>query len=184
MDPDFPVTINAVSGYTGGGKQLIAQMEDIANPEHIDTAFHLYALQLRHKHVPEIMARSGLSRRPIFTPGVARFRQGMLVCIPVHLDQLNGQQTLASVHAVLSKHYIGQDIVTVAAADTQATHIRPEDFAGLDTMMLHVLGDSSAGHVNLVAQLDNLGKGASGAAVQNLSLMLENLHQSARTMAV
>ena len=88
MQNDAALSINAVSGYTGGGKNLIAQMEDSSRDDHIETAFHLYALSLNHKHLPEIMSRSGLTKKPIFSPSVGRFRQGMLVCIPVHLEQL------------------------------------------------------------------------------------------------
>lgn len=172
MRRDFPVTINAVSGYTGGGKQLIAQMEDASNEDHIDTSYHLYALGMKHKHVPEIMMRCGLAKRPVFTPAVARFAQGMLVSIPLHLDQLENAPGAGEIHSVLKKHYAGQDVVEVMPPDTDTAHIRPEDMAGLDTMRLYVLGDEDTGHANLVAQLDNLGKGASGAAVQNLDLML------------
>ena len=174
MAADFPVTINAVSGYTGGGKQLIAQMEDPQHEAHIATSFHLYALTLNHKHVPEIMDRSGLTRQPLFVPSVARFPQGMLVSIPLHLSMLNHGATAQSVHTALQSHYEGQDIVTVAepGATEKIGQIRPEDYAGSDNMALHVLSNDEAGHVNLVAQLDNLGKGASGAAVQNLDLMI------------
>ena len=173
MSPDCHVTINAVSGYTGGGKGLIAQMEDVSNDKHIDTSYHSYALGLTHKHVPEIMKRSGLSRRPIFTPAVGRYRQGMLVSIPLHLDQLD-YATVETVRGALEVHYDGCEFVTVANGQqcAEAVHIRPEDYAGRDDMRLWVFGSNETGHINLVAQLDNLGKGASGAAVQNLDLML------------
>ncbi len=174
MKSDFPVTINAVSGYTGGGKQLIAQMEDASHQDHIKTSYHLYALGLEHKHVPEIMTHSGLTRRPVFTPSVGRFAQGMLVSIPLHLDELNGSASIGSVHSVLKDHYADQDIVEVVTleAASKSAKICPEDLADTDIMKLYVLGSEGTGHVNLVAQLDNLGKGASGAAVQNLNLML------------
>ncbi|MDJ0614626.1 MAG: N-acetyl-gamma-glutamyl-phosphate reductase [Rhizobiaceae bacterium] len=173
MSPECIVTINAVSGYTGGGKQLIAQMEDEANEKHIDTSFHLYALGLQHKHVPEIMVRSGLKKRPLFMPSVGRFAQGMLVSIPLHLEQLS-YATADTVRGALEVHYDGCEYVTVASKEeaAEAGHIRPEDFAGRDDMKLWVFSNEEAGHVNLVAQLDNLGKGASGAAVQNLNLLL------------
>ncbi|MFZ1814534.1 MAG: N-acetyl-gamma-glutamyl-phosphate reductase [Rhizobiaceae bacterium] len=174
LPPQYPVTINAVSGYTGGGKQLIAQMEDASREDHIASATYLYALSLSHKHVPEIMLRSGLKRRPVFTPNVARYAQGMLVNIPIHLDLLNGEPQLADVHAMLSEHYGGQDAVEVAALDYSAAlaRIDPEELRGTDRMRLYVLGTPGAGQVNLVASLDNLGKGASGAAVQNMEIML------------
>lgn len=173
MSKDLPVSINAVSGYTGGGKALIAQMEDDQRDDHIETAFHAYALGMKHKHVPEIMVRSGLEKRPIFIPSVGRFRQGMLVSIPLFLDTLKGA-VQGSVREVLEKHYEGREFVNVASAEDcdNASHIRPEDHAGRDDMRLWVFENRDAGHVNLIAQLDNLGKGASGAAVQNLNLML------------
>ncbi|MEM9279162.1 MAG: N-acetyl-gamma-glutamyl-phosphate reductase [Pseudomonadota bacterium] len=173
MPKDCMVTINAVSGYTGGGKNLIAQMEDESRDDHIETAFHLYALTLNHKHVPEIITRSGLTKRPLFMPGVGRFPQGMLVSIPLHLEQLQ-YASADTVRGALEVRYDGGDFVSVASKQECASvsHIRPEDFAGRDDMKLWVLGGEDTGHINLVAQLDNLGKGASGAAVQNLNLML------------
>lgn len=170
---DLPVTINAVSGYTGGGKQLIAQMEDASHEEHIATSFHLYAMSLQHKHVPEIMVRTGLEKRPLFMPSVVRFAQGMLVSIPLHLEQLK-YSSVATVRGALEIHYDGCEFVSVASEKEThlTTQVRPEDYANRDDMKLWVFGDDDLGHVNLVAQLDNLGKGASGAAVQNLNLSL------------
>jgi N-acetyl-gamma-glutamyl-phosphate reductase len=171
---DYPLTINAVSGYSGGGKQLIAQMEDGSRADAITANLFAYALTLQHKHVAEIITRSGLTRRPIFTPNVGRFAQGMLVHVPLHLDMLNGVQTAATIHAALVAHYARQNVVQVVAMDIAEGMVRldPEALNGTNVMKLHVFGDASTGHVNLVAQLDNLGKGASGAAVQNLDLML------------
>ena len=174
LPADYPVTINAVSGYTGGGKQMIAQME---NPEADDaiTANHFaYALTLAHKHVPEIVTRSGLSRRPIFTPSVGRFAQGMLVNVPLFTDLMSGAPSMAAVHAALAAHYTGQNVVEVVppAVGTALPRIDAEEMTGTDRMKLYVLGTEGKGQVNLIASLDNLGKGASGAAVQNLNLML------------
>ena len=120
------------------------------------------------------MSRGGLTRRPIFAPAVARFPQGMLVSIPLHLDTLAPSASKVAIHSALTNHYSGQKVVEVASLleESEITKICPEDFSGLDTMKLYVLGGEETGHVNLVAQLDNLGKGASGAAVQNLNLML------------
>jgi len=170
---DLAVTINAVSGYTGGGKQLIAQMEDDAHAQHIATSFHLYAMTLQHKHVPEIMSRSGLEKRPLFMPSVARFPQGMLVSIPLHLEQLQ-YASIDTVRGALEVHYDGMEFVRVAGIQETAStlQVMPEDYANRDDMKLWVFGNEHAGHVNLIAQLDNLGKGASGAAVQNLDLLL------------
>jgi N-acetyl-gamma-glutamyl-phosphate reductase len=174
MAADFPVTINAVSGYSGGGKVMIAQMEDPAREDAITAPIFAYALTLKQKHVPEIMSRSGLTRRPIFTPSVGRYMQGILLHVPLHLDMLNNVPDAARVHACLADHYAGQDVVQVVPLSDSASMVRldPEGVNGTNIMRLHVFGDASTGHVNLVAQLDNLGKGASGAAVQNLGLMV------------
>ena len=174
MASECPITINAISGYTGGGKQLISQMEDKSNPDHIETAFHLYAMNMQHKHVPEIIERVGLSKRPIFMPSVARFSQGMLVSIPLHQENFSNS-SVKTVRDTLEIHY--QDCAFVKVASFEETvevkTLKPEDYANRDDMKLWVFGDDENGHVNLVAQLDNLGKGASGAAVQNLNLILD-----------
>jgi N-acetyl-gamma-glutamyl-phosphate reductase len=174
MTPDYPVTINAVSGYTGGGKGLIAQMEDATRADSISSNFYVYGLTLAHKHVPEIITRAGLSRRPVFSPSVGRYAQGMIVQLPLHLDLLAGNPSLEDVHAALAAHYAGQDIVTVVPLDKSVglTRLDPEELNGTDRMELFVFGMPGTGQINLAARLDNLGKGASGAAVQNLNLML------------
>lgn len=174
LPADYPVTINAVSGYTGGGKQMIAQMENPEADDAIAANHFAYALTLAHKHVPEIVTRSGLSRRPIFTPSVGRFAQGMLVNVPLFTDLMSGAPSMAAVHAALAAHYAGQDIVEVVppAEGTALPRIDAEEMTGTDRMRLYVLGTEGKGQVNLIASLDNLGKGASGAAVQNLNLML------------
>lgn len=174
--PDgYPVTVNAVSGYTGGGKQLIAQMEDKAHPEHLAANNFLYGLMLKHKHVPEMTVHGQLDRAPLFAPSVGRFAQGMIVQLPLFLEDLaGGHQSLESVHAALATHYAGQSIVTVVPLEKSAglARIDAEELVGQDTMKLYVFGTPGGAHVNLVAVLDNLGKGASGAAVQNMDLML------------
>jgi len=174
LPADYPLTINGVSGYTGGGKQMIAQMEDASLDDAITAPYFAYALTLAHKHVPEIVNRAGLARRPIFTPAVGRFAQGMLVSVPLHLDLMTGTPSMAQVHAVLAAQYEGSEIVEVAALSDAAALARldPEEMRDTDRMKLYVCGTEGAGHVNLVASLDNLGKGASGAAVQNLGLMI------------
>ena len=174
LPADYPVTINAVSGYTGGGKQMIAQMEDVNAPDHISAPHFAYALTLAHKHVPEIMARGGITRRPVFTPAVGRFAQGMLVNIPLFADLMPGVPEIADIHGVLSAHYAGQDIVEVVPLAESAGLLRIDatEMAGSDRMKLYVTGTPGGGQFNLIASLDNLGKGASGAAVQNLDLMI------------
>ncbi len=173
LGADYPLTINAVSGYSGGGKQMIAQIEDHCRDDHIAYPYFTYALTLQHKHVPEIVARAGLTREPVFTPSVGRFAQGMLVNVPLHLD-LMPHASMASIHQCLSDHYRGQDVVTVAplAAIGGGTRLTPEEMVGTDRMKLYVCGTDGEGRANLIASLDNLGKGASGAAVQNMDIML------------
>ncbi|WP_420409036.1 N-acetyl-gamma-glutamyl-phosphate reductase [Hoeflea sp.] len=175
LPADYPVTINAVSGYTGGGKQLIAQMEDATRDDAITASHFAYALTLAHKHVPEIVVRGGLSRKPIFTPAVGRFPQGMLVNVPLHLDLLNGGASVETVFQALSEHYAASEIVEVAGPAEAAAAVRldPEELKGSDRLKIYVCANEDAGQVNLVASLDNLGKGASGAAVQNLGLMIK-----------
>ena len=162
---DAPITINATSGYSGGGRQMIEAHEAQGGP-----AYELYALGLDHKHVPEVMLHGGLSRRPVFVPSVGHFRQGMLVSIPLHLDTLPGHVCAADLTHALAAHYAGSTGVRVV--QTGETRLRPEALAGTDAMELRVCADEANNHAVLVARLDNLGKGASGAAVQNLRLML------------
>jgi N-acetyl-gamma-glutamyl-phosphate reductase len=175
LPSDYPVTINAVSGYTGGGKQMIAQMEDASREDAIAANHFAYALTLAHKHVPEIMKHGGITRRPIFTPAVGRFAQGMLVNVPLFTDMMIGAPSMASIHAALAAHYAGQSVVEVIAPSdgTAMPRIDAEALRDTDQMKLYVLGNAHLGQINLIASLDNLGKGASGAAVQNLDLMLK-----------
>jgi N-acetyl-gamma-glutamyl-phosphate reductase len=165
IPPDHPVTINAVSGYSGGGRQMIEAHEREGGP-----AFELYALGLDHKHVPEIELHGGLTRRPIFVPSVGHFAQGMLVSIPLHLDALPGHPTGADLNAALERHYAG--CAHVRVQPDQATRLVPDALDGTDLLDLRVYLGGSGRQAVLVARLDNLGKGASGAAVQNLRLML------------
>ncbi|MCO5065771.1 MAG: N-acetyl-gamma-glutamyl-phosphate reductase [Rhizobiaceae bacterium] len=178
LPADYPVTINAVSGYTGGGKQMIAQMEDPANPDHIAAPYFVYGLPLTHKHVAEMKTHGLLDRRPIFSPSVGRFPQGMIVQLPLYLGDLNGTPSLADLHAALERHYAGQSIVEVVslAESAKITRLDPTELADTDRMKLFVFGTEGNGQANLIALLDNLGKGASGAAVQNMDLMLGRSH--------
>lgn len=174
LPADYPVTVNAVSGYTGGGKQLIAQMEDEQNSAYIPSPHFLYGLTLAHKHVPEMQMHGMLDRAPLFSPSVGRFAQGMIVQLPLHLADLNGAPSLGDVHAALARHYDGQRIVEVVplAESAQLARVDPTELNDTDGMKLFVFGTEGKGQANLVAVLDNLGKGASGAAVQNMDLML------------
>ncbi len=171
---DFSITINAVSGYSGGGKQMIAQFEDISHPEPITSPHFLYGLSLQHKHLGEMKAHGLLARTPLFSPSVGKFAQGMIVQIPLHVKDLLSGATMQTIHAALSDHYAGQTIVKVVNLDESSRRARVDatELANQDTMELFVFGTASGEHINLVALLDNLGKGASGAAVQNMDLML------------
>lgn len=171
---EWPVTINAVSGYSGGGKALIAAFEDPAHPDATDDAFRLYALTLAHKHLPEITKWAGLAHTPLFVPSVGRFAQGMLVQVPLPLWSMPGAASVASVHAALADHYAGRTYVEVAPlAETGAmSALQPEALNGTNMLRLHVFGNEDDGQAVVIGLLDNLGKGASGQAVQNLNIML------------
>jgi N-acetyl-gamma-glutamyl-phosphate reductase len=168
MPADHPVTINAVSGYSGGGRSMIEAYEAGRAPD-----YEIYALGLAHKHVPEIVQHSGLTRRPIFVPSVGNFRQGMLVSVPLHLDTLLGRPQARDLHATLESHYTGRALVRVVpVAGDDSGRLEPQALNGTDVMELRVYANEKHRHAVLVARLDNLGKGASGAAVQNIGLML------------
>jgi N-acetyl-gamma-glutamyl-phosphate reductase len=166
LTPDHPIAINAVSGYSGGGRSMIEAHEREGRP-----AFELYALGLEHKHVPEIERFAGLTRRPIFVPSVGHFRQGMLVSVPLHLDDLPGKPTGADLRAALGAFYRGAERIVVMpeAGDGK---LEPEALNDSDRLELYVWANEARRQAVLVARLDNLGKGAAGAAVQNLRLML------------
>jgi N-acetyl-gamma-glutamyl-phosphate reductase len=174
LPADYPVSVNAVSGYSGGGKQLIAQMEQDDHPDHVAAPHFLYGLSLTHKHLPEMKLHGLLERVPLFSPSVGRFHQGMIVQVPLHIADLNGAPKLADIHAALAAHYGDGGAVEVVALEVSAAlpRVDPTELNDTDRMKLHVFGTEGKGHVNLVAVLDNLGKGASGAAVQNMELML------------
>ena len=165
--PDFGLTLPAVSGYSGGGRQMIKTYQVNAAP-----LFELYGLGLAHKHLPEIVKYAGLTRRPLFIPSLGNFEQGMLVQLPLHLDLLTGKPTAAQLHDALAKHYAGSECVTVEAA-TESGKLDALALNGTNKMELRVFGNEAYRQAVLVARLDNLGKGASGAAVQNLKLMLK-----------
>jgi N-acetyl-gamma-glutamyl-phosphate reductase len=166
---DYPISINAVSGYSGGGKSMIESFEKGTAP-----AFELYGLRFDHKHLPETQLYSNLKRPPIFVPSVGDFRQGMLVSVPLHLDTLPGKPDAADLHAALAKRYAGSTYVSVMPLDNAAAksgRLEPEALNETNRLELYVFASHHHQAV-LVARLDNLGKGASGAAVQNMRLML------------
>ena len=164
--PDTPLSLPSVSGYSGGGRTMIEAYEKGEAP-----AYEAYALTLNHKHIPEIMACTGLKRRPLFIPAVGNFPQGMLVQMPLHLDTLPGSPTAAQLFDALAAHYAGSEWVTVTPA-TESGKLDAVALKDTNKMELRVFGNAAHGHAVLIARLDNLGKGASGAAVQNLKLML------------
>ena len=164
--PDLALTLPAVSGYSGGGRQMIEAYQAGLAP-----LSELYGLGLAHKHLAEIMKYTGLTRRPVFIPSVGNFEQGMLVQLPLHLDLLAGKPTAAQLEGALAKHYAGSEWVTVEAAP-ETGKLDALALNGTNKMELRVFGNETYRHAVLVARLDNLGKGASGAAVQNLKLML------------
>lgn len=179
-----PVTVNAVSGYTGGGKGLIEEFSN-APPETTHDAFRAYGLTLAHKHVPEMTKYSGLARAPVFAPSVGRYAQGMLVEIPLQLWAIPGAPTPKQLREALADFYQNERFVSVASEDeTSALQkaragaagyvepLDPEALNNTNNMKLYVFGNEAAQQARLVAVLDNLGKGASGAAVQNLNLAL------------
>lgn len=170
IPPDYPLTVNAVSGYSGGGKSMIGAYEAGKAP-----LFEIYGLGLAHKHGPELQRYSGLTRRPIFVPSVGNYFKGMLVSVPLHLDTLPGKPSARDLEAALEAHFAGSKYVTVVKADDASTKGGRIDALALnDTnqLELRVFANAGYGHAVLIARLDNLGKGASGAAVQNIGLML------------
>src|SRR5215469_9617297 len=170
MPQDYPVTVNAVSGYSGGGKSMIASFEEGTAP-----SFELYGLGFEHKHLPEMQLYSRLTRRPIFVPSVGNYRQGMLVSVPLHLDTLPGKPSASDLQAALAKRYAGSTYVSVLPLQSEAAksgRLEPEALNETNMLELYVFGSDKYRQAVLVARLDNLGKGASGAAVQNMRLML------------
>lgn len=167
---DYPVCLPAVSGYSGGGRAMIEAYQAGQAP-----AYEMYALGLQHKHIPEIMAYSGIKHRPLFTPAVGNFEQGMLVQLPLHLDTLPGKPKAADLHKALADHYAktntAEQFVKVLPAE-ESGKLDALALNNTNQLELRVFGNDQHQHAVLVARLDNLGKGASGAAVQNLKLTL------------
>lgn len=170
---DHGVTINAISGYSGGGKGLIADFENADGPFK-DTPFFVYGLGLNHKHIPEITAHGGLAHAPVFVPSVGHFAQGMIVQVPLALWALPGAPKAADLHAALAERYADRHFVTVEdmTASQDLGRVFPEDLNGTNDLVLRVFATADGGHAVVMAFLDNLGKGASGSCVQNLNIML------------
>jgi len=172
LPPDCPVSAHSVTGYTGGGKRMIAEYEAAARPAAL-SGTRVYGLTLAHKHLPEMRQWAGLSNPPLFDPILGDFPRGMLVCVPLHARLLSGSAGPERVHDALAGHYAGSHLIEVAPFDPRSPpdggFLDPQALAGSDRMQLFVFG--RAEQMLLVARLDNLGKGASGAAVQCFNLM-------------
>jgi N-acetyl-gamma-glutamyl-phosphate reductase len=174
LPKSWPLSVNAVSGYSGGGRKMIEEFEDQGSPNFTQVPFRIYALSLAHKHVPEMKMHGGLEHPPIFQPSVGRYAQGMIVEVPLPLYALPSVPKLKDLQSALAAAYAGERFVEVASLEEAASisTLQPESLNGTNSMKLYVLGSDKLQQARLVAVLDNLGKGASGAAVQNLNLML------------
>jgi N-acetyl-gamma-glutamyl-phosphate reductase len=174
LPADTPVTINAVSGYSGGGKGMIAEFEDETSPTYTHVPYRIYAMGLEHKHVEEIRVYGELKHRPLFAPAVGRYAQGMIVEVPLQLWALPGSATVARVYEAIADAYADERFVSVATLDEAAAMktLDPEGLNGTNELKLFVFGNELRKQVRLVALLDNLGKGASAQAVQSMNIML------------
>lgn len=174
LPADHPVSVNAVSGYSGGGKALIGSIENADAGDHISATVFAYGLQLQHKHLPEMQRYAMLEHAPIFQPSVGRYYKGMAVYVPLHLWSLKGGVSAARIHECLSEHYRDHLFTEVAPLQESLALARldPEEQNGTNSMRFYVFANEKNGQCVLAATLDNLGKGASGAAVQNMNLML------------
>lgn len=174
LPSSWPLSVNAVSGYSGGGRKMIEEFEDQASQNFTKVPYRIYGLSLAHKHVPEMKVHGGLEHAPIFEPSVGRYAQGMIVEVPLPLYALPSVPKLKDLQAMLARAYEGERFVEVASLEEAASlsTLQPESLNGTNAMKLYVFGSDKLQQARLVAVLDNLGKGASGAAVQNLNLML------------
>jgi N-acetyl-gamma-glutamyl-phosphate reductase len=171
---DFPITANGVSGYSGGGKSMIAEFEHKDSAGYTETVSLIYGLSLTHKHIPEMHKHSGLAHPPVFEPGVGRYYRGMLVEVPLQLWAIAGRPTARELHAALVKAYPDRPLVKVASLEDAAAvkTLDAEILAGTNGLTIYVFANEKTEQARLVAAFDNLGKGASGAAVQNMNIML------------
>jgi len=174
VPPDFPISVGGVSGYSGGGKNMIAEFEDKGSADYTQSMSRIYGLGLNHKHVPEMQKHSGLAHPPLFEPSVGRFYRGMLVEVPLQLWALPAKPGPRDIHAALVKAYPERPLVKVASLEDAAAAktLDAEILAGTNGLTLYVFANEKAAQARVVAAFDNLGKGAGGAAVQNLNIML------------
>jgi N-acetyl-gamma-glutamyl-phosphate reductase len=171
---DFPLTANGVSGYSGGGKSMIEEFEKPNAPHYVETVMRTYGLNLAHKHAPEMHRHAGLSHPPVFAPAVGRFYRGMIVEVPLQLWALPKKPKVADVRASLAEAYAGATFIDVAdAEETEGVKtLDAELLKNTNRLKLYVFGNDKVAQARVTAVFDNLGKGASGAAVQNLNIML------------
>jgi N-acetyl-gamma-glutamyl-phosphate reductase len=171
---DWPLTASGMSGYSGGGRTMIAEFEDRGSPDYVETAVRNYALTLAHKHVPEMKVHAGLMHAPVFAPSVGRYYRGMIVDVPLALWALPGKPKASELHGALESAYRGRPFVEVSSMEESARQktLDAELLKNTNRMKLHVFASENGDQARLVAVLDNLGKGAGGAAVQNLNIML------------
>ena len=170
LSPKARLTCHALSGYTGAGKKAVAQYTDPDRAEELESPRH-YAVTLSHKHLPEMAAVAGLDRPPLFTPMICDYPQGMVVTVPLWAEELEGAQSVESLRALYADYYAGSPVVTLRPADAPSCgFIGANNLAGTDGLQIFVNGNRE--QLMLSARLDNLGKGATGAAVQNMNLML------------
>jgi N-acetyl-gamma-glutamyl-phosphate reductase len=165
---------NAVSGYSGGGRAMIAEFEDRDAPNYTREVLRTYALALEHKHVEEMRVHAGLEHRPLFAPSVGRFYRGMLVEVPLQLSSLPGNPLVETVHAALADSYRGEPLIEVVSLKESAAKktLDAEEMKDTNRLKLYVFGNEAQRQARVVAVLDNLGKGAAGACVQNLNVMM------------
>lgn len=174
LPADYPLTCNAVSGYSGGGREMISEFENDKAPNFTREIFRSYGLQLQHKHVPEMQGHAGLAHPPLFAPAVGRFYRGMLVEIPLQLWALPSNPTPQMIHSALADAYRNEPLIQVAPLATAAAMktLDAEELKNTDRLKLYIFANDSRRQARIVASLDNLGKGAAGACVQNLNVML------------
>lgn len=174
LPADYPATSNAVSGYSGGGRDMIAEFENESAPNHARETFRIYSLQIEHKHVPEMQVHSGLNHRPLFAPGVGRFYRGMLVEVPLQLWALKGNPSVKAIRSVLADSYRNEPLIEVIGPEQAMSRktLDAEELNNTDRLRIYVFGNDAQRQARVVAVLDNLGKGAAGACVQNLNAML------------
>ncbi|MBL95499.1 MAG: N-acetyl-gamma-glutamyl-phosphate reductase [Alphaproteobacteria bacterium MarineAlpha3_Bin5] len=175
LPKDFPATINAVSGYSGGGRAMISAFENPQDSSFTEECFRVYSLSLQHKHIVEIQKQSGLLHPPLFVPSVGRYRQGMIVQVPLPLFAIAGHPNPADIYSVLRDHYKGKKFVSVSliSKTKEITSIDPEVLNNTNEMHIHVFANFEKEQALIIALLDNLGKGAAGQVVQNLNIMFD-----------